>query len=100
MPDTPLPSVPRRSEDYKRGYSKGYSASWKWPDHIPPRPPDSVIAGLMDAATRLRNEADDLCAMFGPDDDVTKQLGFAIDALDEAMRLVGVFVKESLEGIK
>jgi hypothetical protein len=73
----------------KMAYQRGYQRGAKWPDHKPPLPPDTVIAGLMDALRSLRDECDSALACFDPDDPLELQLGPKIEAADDALRLVG-----------
>lgn len=73
----------------RRGYSRGYNAGYrrKWPAHLPPIPPQEVVADLMRAAIELRNRADGLIATGDYEDDgpFEQRLGPGIDAVDAAL---------------
>jgi hypothetical protein len=75
---------------YGLGYAKGYYAGRRkaWPPHMPPEPPNEVIAELMAASQKLRDRVDAFLATVGPDDGMEEVLGPGIDAVDEAMRRV------------
>lgn len=84
--------------EHQRAYQRGYNAGMnhKWPPHKPPTPPDPIVADLMKAAVLLRNQYDALIATtdWGSDDEMERKLGPGIDALDEAMRKVTLWLAE------
>ena len=77
---------------YRRGYNAG--SRGKWPDHRPPCPPDELLAAFMKAALQLRDAYDDFLARCGPgDDEAESMFGPAIDAMDEAGRQIGFWIR-------
>lgn len=83
------------TDDYKRGYSRGYWAGSRgaWPDHLPPAPPDDLIAELMAAAHKLRDAVDGELATLDKDDPWQTALGDGVDAVDEAMTAISSWLK-------
>lgn len=74
------------SKAYMRGYSAG--SSKKWPAHRPPHPPNELVAQLMRAAEKLRDEADDICSILLPDDEFVTKLSPGIDDVNTALKAV------------
>lgn len=77
-----------------RAYSRGYSAGVKkqWPLHRPPEPPNELVASLMNAALNLRDCVDGELATIEQNDPWQKTLGNPMDALDQAMEAVGIWL--------
>jgi hypothetical protein len=84
-----------RSIDYRRGYAAGYSAGAKWPDYMPPKPPDHLTRKMMDSGRNLRNCVDSILAVLDGEDDWQSRYGPAIDQWDECMAEIGRFIKDS-----
>jgi hypothetical protein len=82
------------SSDYKRGYAKGYASRGKWPEHIPPLPPDPLVGRLMETAKALRDAIDGELAKFLPDDPLEIALAPKIEAFDDAMIVISKWLKE------
>ena len=81
---------------YGRGYNTGSRGGW--PEHRPPVPPNPLFEQLLQAATRLRDEADDCCAtLYDDDDDFVRRLSPKIDALDDALRQLSHWLKAAPE---
>jgi hypothetical protein len=72
----------------QKAYRRGYYCGQRWPDHMPPFPPEPVIAGLMKALQELRDECDSLLAEIDEDDPLVKRLDPKVEAADAAMRAV------------
>ncbi len=72
----------------QRAYARGYNArsSHRWPDHVPPRPPDEVVGKMYDALLALRNAVDGQMSLFDEDDEMAVYLYRFVDQADEAMR--------------
>lgn len=84
------------SDDYKRGYSRGYNtASRSWPEHKPPCPPEPVVRQLMEALRLLRDTADAETAAFDEDDPIYRAFGVPIATADEALSAVTEWLRES-----
>ena len=75
------------SDDYKRGYAKGYSSGVgkRWPQHRPIIPPHDIMGPIVEAARELRDAIDGQLAMFCDDDPICELLYPHVDAVDEAM---------------
>lgn len=72
-----------RIADYdKRSYAAGYNRGAKWPYHLPPQPPNEIVADFMKAAIALRHAVDGYIAQFAPEDEVQESLGRYVDDLD------------------
>lgn len=71
---------------YQRGYIRARKALW--PESGVPVPPDDVIAQLIAALRRLRDEYDSLCATFSPDDEVVIALDSAIQQADASLEVL------------
>lgn len=82
------------TDDYRRGYRKGYTTSARtWPLFIPPIPPDPIIGELVKALQDLRDTADSICATFSDNDDVVIKFGGPIDRADAALEKLGEWVR-------
>ena len=81
-------------DDYKKAYSKGYSAGSRhsWPLHKPPEPPNEVVARLMACVSKLRDGVDGQLALFDEDDDIVIVLGPLIDDVDAVFEQIGEWV--------
>lgn len=66
---------------YGRGYSTGIKH--RWPKHLPPEPPNEIIARLMETASALRNEVD--AALATMDEGWMPEWEKKVDDFDEAM---------------
>lgn len=78
-----------RSEDYRKGYSKGYNTGTRnWPEHKPPFPPEPVVRELMEALRELRDHADSSLAQFDENDEFVRSFDVPIERADEAMASV------------
>ena len=86
--------------DYQRGYSRGYYAgsSGKWPDHRPPVPPDGLVGELVRAMQALRDGVDSELATLPEDDPWQEKLGPLVDRADEALKAVGLWLREGEDG--
>ena len=72
-----------RIADYdKRSYAAGYNRGARWPYHLPPQPPNELVADFMKAAIALRQAVDGLLATFDPEDEIQELLGAYVDDLD------------------
>ena len=71
----------------KKYYSRGYNTGSRnaWPAHRPPTPPNECVKNLMQAAEKLRDIADNICATLLADDVFVEELSPGIDGVDEAM---------------
>lgn len=71
----------------RRGYQRGYSNSCKprWPEHRPPEPPNEIVAGIIRTTRALRDGVDGYLATIDPDDEIEKQLGPLVDAVDASL---------------
>jgi hypothetical protein len=69
------------------------AAAKGWPEHRPPLPPHCLVSNIIRAAMGLRDAVDFLLATVEPEDEMEKLLGPKIDALDEVMRELGVWVR-------
>jgi hypothetical protein len=83
---------------YQRGYNRGVNCGKdnKWPDHIPPTPPDPVVGKMVEALKQLRMQYDWLCATFGPDDEIVTHLDPYISIADDALADLSQFVREQI----
>lgn len=89
--------TPEEKKAYQLGYSRGYNAgrAGKWPAHRPPSPPDEAVRKLMAALTGLRDAVDSYLATSDPDDpELEAWFGWHIDATDEAMRVITLWLFE------
>ncbi len=91
----PFPETIHRQRDYARGYNRGRASANKWPDHIPPQPPNEIIAGLMQAMRKMRDQADAFCATILEDDPWQEVLGPIIDECDQAMYEVSAWIRRN-----
>lgn len=80
------------SKAYSRGFYRGSRGAW--PEHRPPAPPHEVLRPVIEAAQRLRDGADGICATLMDDDDFVKELGPLVDVFDEAMTKYGEWLRE------
>jgi len=80
-------------------YQRGYARATTWPDHIPPYPPEPVIAELMAALNECRDTMARELAMPAPDDEREAMLGPAIDYADEALAAVGLWIKDRISQV-
>lgn len=89
-----MPTTPEQ-----RAYARGYNAGAKkaWPEHKPPLPPDPLIAEMMKAAIALRDAVDGEMATFDEGDEMAERLYAKVDALDEAMRRLTLWLTEGVE---
>lgn len=74
-----------------KAYGRGYAAaaSRRWHAHRPPVPPHEIVAALIEAATKLRDAADNEIAKEGPDENYAESVfGASIDAVDVALKAV------------
>ena len=83
----------KRSPEHMRGYSRGYVAGAKWPDHRPPCPPDAIVGLLHCALRNLRDVADGLVSTISDDDEWAELLNPRIDTADAALEALGRWVK-------
>ena len=83
----------------KRAYSRGYAAASRhaWPEYRPPHPPVEVIAQLMESAKALRDAVDTELAMLDPEDPWQESLGTPMDAVDESMIAVSVWLASGVQ---
>lgn len=83
------------SDDYKRGYSKGYAAGSRgtWPDYRPIKPPDEIVGALVEAVQKFRDAVDGQLAMLDPDDEWQTTLGEPMDAVTESLGRIGEWVR-------
>lgn len=86
------------NDDFKQGYRQGYNAGShkSWPLHLPPSPPDEIIAEFMAAARSLRDSYDTVCATFPKNDDLVLELEPKIDRLDDAFEKIGKWLTSKL----
>jgi hypothetical protein len=84
------------TRDEQNAYSKGYAAGsrGRWPLHRPPLPPDEIVRAIVEPARALRDAADSLVAILDEGDEFAKKLGPPIDAFDEAMTRLGLWLVE------
>lgn len=82
--------------DYQRAYNKGLTAgrSGKWPDHVPPLPPDPV-GEVCAALIALREAIDAELAKFDPDDPLNVTLSPHIDRATKALSAVTQHIKDA-----
>lgn len=78
---------------YQRGYNAGRSR--KWPEHLPPAPPDNIVKEILDAARRLCNAADAFQATWDEDDEGMKPLRDAIEEFNEKNGLISQWIKKA-----
>ena len=80
----------------KKYYSRGYNAGSRgaWPSHRPPAPPNECVKNLMQAAEKLRDIADNICATLLEDDVFVEELSPGIDGVDEAMEHIASWLLE------
>ncbi len=75
---------------YQRGYAAGRHN--RWPDHMPPTPPEPLMRSLVAALEGLRNEVDMICATQDEQDELALQLGPKLDAATEALQSLTAWV--------
>lgn len=85
-------ATPEQNRWYARGYAAG--SRNRWPDHLPPMPPDEVTRAIMVAARALCDKADGLQATFAEDDDVFEPLRTAIEDFNESMAMVTDWIRK------
>lgn len=80
----------KQTNDERRAYSRGYQRGLqgRWPENVPPHPPEPVVAQLMAALKSLRDSVDNYCAQLTPDDEWAVDLGPQVDRADEALTAV------------
>ena len=78
---------------YQRGYEAGRSG--RWPAHKLPAPPEPVVRRLIEAVAAIRMTADDLQAVFGPDDEVVLTFDKLIDEADAAVTAVEAWLLDA-----
>jgi hypothetical protein len=85
--------------DESRAYQRGYSAGVRkyWNLHKPPIPPDPIVGDLVRAAQVLRDTVDGECAKFEKGDEMAERLYVGVDAVDEAMKRLSLWLLESSE---
>jgi hypothetical protein len=85
----------------QRAYSRGYAAAARkvrvWPPHKPPLPPDPIVGDLVKAAQELRDAVDGEMATFEEGDEMAERLYAKVDALDETMRRLTLWLQECEE---
>jgi hypothetical protein len=81
----------------RNGYARGYQTGLRrmWADHLPLYPPNKVIAELMEAGEEIRQAAEIWESVFGPEDDLTKDMTPAIDRWHAAMHAYKTWLIES-----
>lgn len=65
------------------GYRQGRDR--RWPDWMPPLPPNKEVSRLISAAINLRNAVDGELAVLGENDSWQRTLGDPMDELTEAL---------------
>ena len=85
-----------RSDSERLAYGRGYNAgaSRRWPDHKPPRPPNEVVAKLMDALQDISDAVDNMCATFPEDDPLVAQMWPLVDKSRDALASVTQWLKD------
>lgn len=85
------------SDDYKRGYSKGYFAGSRraWPEFKPPNPPQEDVLALFIAAKDLADAAHDVLNVIIPDEPIFMELKNQVDSIDDAFCKISRWLKEN-----
>ncbi len=86
------------SREERTAYGRGYNAGLRsrWPETIPPRPPDEVVGKMFDALLALRNAVDGQMSTFDEDDEMAVYLYRFVDQADEAMRALSQSVQQTV----
>ena len=86
---------------FNRGRYKGYhdALAGRWPDHVLLVPTDPCVSVIFSAATRIRNAADAILAVGeeNPQDEYSIKLIEAVDAFDDAARVLNQKILEELK---
>lgn len=84
-----------KSDDYKRGYSKGYTAGShrSWPEYRPPEPPAEMARKLFQTAHELREAARGVCQVIICDTEPFIELQNKVNALDDAFEEIGKWLR-------
>jgi len=84
------------SDDYKRGYSRGYYAGsqGRWHDYAPPNPPQKEVLQLFVAAKDFRDAALSILAVIIPDEDIFMELKKQSEAVDDAFCEISKWLKQ------
>jgi hypothetical protein len=81
--------------DAQKAYMRGYNAGRRnaWPAHMPPAPPEPVVARLLKALESLAGEYGYICATFEEDDPLVVKLGPLVDEANETIAGVTEWLK-------